>query len=246
MSPDAGVHPSWRVERSRGPAGAFHARPIPEAAEPAVWIHDVSAPALVLGSTQDDGLVDRERAGAGGVEVCRRRSGGGLVGLWPDAELWVDVVVPRASSLWSDDVSVAFSWLGRAWAEALGEAGVGRDEVAVHRGPMIGAAIGRLVCFAGLGPGEVTVDGAKIVGISQRRTRHAARFQCAAILRWDPAWVVPLVDGGTLAAAGIDLVTLPVGLPPDRERPPRERVLDALLRSLPPADGGGGSPVVDR
>ncbi len=44
-----------------------------------------------------------------------------------------------------------------------------------------------LVCFAGLGPGEVTVDGRKLVGISQRRTRAGARFQCAVYSRHDSA-----------------------------------------------------------
>ena len=34
-----------------------------------------------------------------------------------------------------------------------------------------------LVCFAGLGPGEVTLDGQKLVGLSQRRTRDGVRIQ---------------------------------------------------------------------
>ena len=42
-----------------------------------------------------------------------------------------------------------------------------------------------------LRPGEVVApDGAKLVGISQRRTRVAARFQCAVHRRWDPARLV--------------------------------------------------------
>ena len=34
-----------------------------------------------------------------------------------------------------------------------------------------------LVCFAGLGPGEVLLDGRKLVGLSQRRTRNGVRIQ---------------------------------------------------------------------
>jgi hypothetical protein len=41
-----------------------------------------------------------------------------------------------------------------------------------------------VVCFAGLGPGEV-LCGEKAVGISQRRVRTAARFQSVALLGWD-------------------------------------------------------------
>jgi hypothetical protein len=33
----------------------------------------------------------------------------------------------------------------------------------------------------------------KVVGISQRRTRWWARFQCASYLRWDPAGLVRLL-----------------------------------------------------
>ena len=44
-----------------------------------------------------------------------------------------------------------------------------------------------LICFAGKGPGEVfAADGSKIVGISQRRTRDWARFQCVVSLKWRP------------------------------------------------------------
>ncbi len=50
-----------------------------------------------------------------------------------------------------------------------------------------------LVCFAGVGPGEVLVGGRKAVGISQRRTKEWARFQCAAYRRWDPAALVGLL-----------------------------------------------------
>ena len=73
------------------------------------------------------------------------------------------------------------------------------------------------MCFAGLGPGEVTVDGRKVVGISQRRTRAAARFQCVVLERWDPDAVVALLDpavrpavplGPVASGAGVDLPTL--------------------------------------
>ena len=60
-------------------------------------------------------------------------------------------------------------------------------------GPMVRAPWSELVCFAGLGPGEVTVGGAKVVGMSQRRTRAAARFQCGVVHRWAPAELVALL-----------------------------------------------------
>ncbi|MEO7428911.1 MAG: hypothetical protein ABIY48_05965, partial [Acidimicrobiales bacterium] len=64
----------------------------------------------------------------------------------------------------------------------------------VHDGPLVRARWSDLVCFAGLGPGELTdAAGRKVLGISQRRTRAGARFQCAALGRWDPSRLVSLL-----------------------------------------------------
>ncbi len=142
-----------------------------------------TVPALVLGSTQPTDDVD-----AGALEVVRRRSGGGAVLVTPDDPLWVDVDLPAGDPLWDDDVGRSFRWLGDAWAGALAAVGVAAD---VHRGPFVPGPWGRVVCFAGRGPGEVFVEGAKVVGLAQRRTRAGARFQCAVPSRWDPG---PLVD----------------------------------------------------
>lgn len=106
----------------------------------------------------------------------------------PGDPLWVDVVVPRDDPRWEDDVGRAFWWLGEAWVAALDEVGVSGGEV--HRGGLVATSWSRHVCFAGLGPGEVTVDGGKAVGMAQRRTRHGALFQCAVHRTWDPAPVV--------------------------------------------------------
>ena len=63
------------------------------------------------------------RPGAG-IEVVRRRSGGGAVLLVPGEVLWVDVVVPRDDALWDDDVGRATHWLGELWVRALTRCGV--------------------------------------------------------------------------------------------------------------------------
>jgi lipoate---protein ligase len=151
---------------------------MPAVVSRSVWIHDVSAPALVLGSSQRPDIVDD--ATIGPIEVVRRRSGGGAVLLIPGEVVWLDVLIPTGDPSWSDDVSHASHWLGDVWVAALGY-GV------VHRGPMVRTPWSSLVCFAGLGPGEVTIDGRKLVGISQRRTRAGARFQCAVYARHDPS-----------------------------------------------------------
>jgi lipoate---protein ligase len=62
-----------------------------------------------------------------------------------------------------------------------------------YDGPMRKAPWSDRVCFAGLGPGEVTVDGRKVVGMSQRRTREGVLFQCCVALRWEPERLLDLL-----------------------------------------------------
>jgi len=202
--------------RAAGDAAAFHGRSWPSPAAPTVWVFEVDRPTLVLGSTQPASTVDAARAAATGVEVVRRHSGGGAVLLRPGQVVWVDVLVPAQDPLWDRDVNRAFLWLGRAWAEALGDAGV--PVAAVHEGPPARTPWSAAVCFAGLGPGEVTVAGRKVVGMSSRRRRDAALFQCAALLEWDPAGVAELVGvpgavlDGMAAGAGVGAEALVAAL----------------------------------
>lgn len=162
---------SFPLHRLAGTATELHHRDLPP--ERGVWVLEASRPALVLGSTQP--MID-----ARGIEIVRRRSGGGAVWVEPGGTLWVDVVVPRDDELWDDDVGRAAHWLGDRWAAAIG------GETTVHRGAMLRTPWSDRVCFAGLGPGEVTIAGQKVVGISQRRTRESARFQCVVYERWNP------------------------------------------------------------
>ncbi len=195
----------WPVVQHRGSAVEFHARDLPDPVARVVWWFEVQGPAVALGSTQPFATVDAERAAAAGVEVVRRRSGGGAVWLAPGVTTWVDVVVPAADAQWEPDVTKAARWLGRVWADALGDLGV--QGLVSHQGGMVHDEHSRLVCFAGLGPGEVTSDGHKVVGIAQRRTRAGARFQCAVLHQWDPA---PLLD--VLALSDVDRTCLAVEL----------------------------------
>ena len=185
-------------------AGELHARPISTAA--AVEVLCIDRPAVVLGSTQSFDLVDAERAAELGFDVVRRRSGGGVVILQPYDHLWVDVTVPRGHRLWHDDVERATWWLGELWCDAL-TATIGAGGWAVHRDRLTSRGTERTVCFAALGPGEVTRDTHKVVGIAQRRTRDAARFQCTVYREIDLALHAQLLRGplpaGLASATGV-------------------------------------------
>ena len=119
--------------------------------------------------------------------MARRRSGGGAVLLEPGRQVWVDFFVPADDALWSDDVARAAAWAGELWASVV--ARFVSDAASVFSGRLVADEWGRLVCFAGAGPGEVFAGGLKLVGVSQRRNRRRARIQTMA--RLDPLTAPP-------------------------------------------------------
>jgi lipoate-protein ligase A len=232
-----GVGRSWRIEERVGTAALLHEAWPATVDDPrtrAVAICRVSAPAVVLGSTQQLSVVDGERAERSGMTVTRRRSGGGAVLVTADDPIWIDAWVPRGDRLWLDDVARAFDWIGDTWATALEHLGI--VGVSVHRGGLSPCTPwSSLVCFGGVGTGEVLDSGGrKVVGIAQRRTRDGAWFHSACLRRWDPD---PLLDVLVLEAderraAHADLTGAVVGI-------------DDLLSGDLPTLGMGGQRVVD-
>lgn len=195
-----------------------------------VVVRQAPRPALVLGSTQPLADVHAAGAEAAGVEVVRRRSGGGAVLVGPDDPVWLDVWLPRGDRLWSDDVVAAATWVGEWWAGWLG--GLGARRLAVHRRGSGGGPWARRACFAGVGPGEVTAAGRKVVGVAQWRCRDGALFHTCAYRRWRPRPLVELLaaPAAERAALASHLERAVVGME-DLVAGPAS--LDGLLASLP-------------
>jgi lipoate-protein ligase A len=157
-----------------------------------------SGAAMVIGSNQQAHLFSSAALTAAGVAVIRRRSGGGAVLVGPSDPIWVDLWIPSADTLFDSDVRRSAYWVGRSWAAALAD--LGASSLEVHQGPIVRAPWSDVVCFAGVGPGEVLAAGRKVVGVAQWRCRQGSLFHSAAYRRWDPASLAELV--GVRAAHG--------------------------------------------
>ncbi|MFM8553923.1 MAG: lipoyl protein ligase domain-containing protein [Acidimicrobiales bacterium] len=201
----------WLAGTWRGGAGEFHSCDLPFGRR--MWLVEPDRPALVLGSAQQGTEVDASAAAELGLEVCTRRTGGGAVWLDPECSVWVDLTIGCEDPLWSDDVPTSGVWLGGVFARVL--APLAHGTVEMWSAPYVAHPLARALCFAGLAPGEIAVSGAKAVGVSQRRTRDGARFQCVLYRRWDTsrfagAFVDPAVRS---AAADMTVATVDIDGP---------------------------------
>ena len=140
---------------------------------PEVWWCRPTDDAIVIGSRQSTDLVDERACRRAGLTVVRRRSGGGAVVMRRESSLWVDIVLP--SGVAPDDVRGSMVWIGECWRDVM--APVVEVPLEVHRGGMRCSDWSDLVCFSGVGPGEVLIGTDKLVGLSQRRTRAGVRVQ---------------------------------------------------------------------
>lgn len=191
----------WPQHELRDSAEAMHHSTLP--ARRGVWFMTPIRPAIVVGSSQKLSDINSDFCKCNGIDVVRRRSGGGAVYVHPSDSLWIDVVIPRDDPLWVDDVGRAMWWLGDYFAELLES--LGQGSFAVHREAVVTNDWSSALCFAGVGAGEVRrvahgvdhekVNHGKVVGISQRRTREFARFQCIAYSAWDTATHQQMVPG---------------------------------------------------
>jgi lipoate-protein ligase A len=212
----------WDRHEWNGSAEGFHSLQ-PELTR-AVWIANITHPALILGSSQALNDVDVDVAHNAEIDIVRRRSGGGAVWVHPHDSVWIDVTIARSDPLWVDDVTTSMLWLGEVLRQAL----LPWVLATVHTGAYESGADGRSVCFASASPGELFVGSEKLVGISQRRSRDGARFQCVVYRVWDPTtWAQCLADVALRERVmNMSVATLDVA---------HSDIFDAVADALPPA-----------
>jgi lipoate-protein ligase A len=169
---------------------------------PAVRVWDYAAPEVVLGSSGEADGAMLERAGAAGVRVSKRPTGGAavLAGPWL---LGASAVLPTQHPFAVTGIAQSYRWFGLAHAAWLQSIGISARAVAAAQAPL--ARMLSWACFARLSHWEVEVGGAKIVGLAQCRRPNGAVFS-SAVLVGVPPWELlcrvlgePLDDAAVLA-----------------------------------------------
>ena len=189
--------------------------------------------AVVLGSAQPASDFDGEQLAAAGIELVRRRSGGGAVLVAPGSQVWLDVFLPHGDELAEPDVAKSFHWLGDTYAAAIASVlGVSAEQagVEVNRRPRQVTPWSRTLCYAGLGAGEVSVAGRKVVGMSQRRERSGAWIHSMALLSRRAGDLAGLLAGPEERRSAARAALSNAGLcdAGDLEGPLTEEILDRL------------------
>ena len=159
---------------------------LPVASRRLCCIMTPSDSSVVLGSAQSESDLDAFSCADHGYGITRRHSGGGAVVIDPGSVVWIDLFVPSHDPLWERDVAVASHWVGDLWSRELSKLDAGGLVPSTHRGPMVKSLWSGQCCFAGLGPGEVTLGPRKVVGLSQRRTRSGTWFFTMAYVAGEP------------------------------------------------------------
>lgn len=136
-----------------------------------------TATTLVLGSRQSEEIVDRNAARRTGLEIVRRRSGGGAVLVDANHSLWIDIEVGIEDARYCAEPMAMMAKVGQWWMEALRSLNCCPPDLWQFEGAMECDAGGDVICFAGRAHGELMVAESKLVGLSQRRSRDGARVQ---------------------------------------------------------------------
>lgn len=143
---------------------------------------------LVLGRSASTPTIDRQMAARHGITVVRRSSGGGPV-LWDAGLVGLDILLPPGHRLAPADVVATYRWLGEALATALRAIGLPQVEVITvdqARADAQRPVPAHAACYGGLSPFEVTVEGRKVVGLSQARRRAGTLLQAGVLISLDP------------------------------------------------------------
>lgn len=197
----AGGVPARAARSARAEQDWIAVRMLGDTQDAAWCVGSYGSSAVILGCAQASRHpAALERARAYGLDLVLRSSGGGAVLVGPGF-LSVAVVLPAAHRLVVGGPLAAYRWLGCLHAGVLRDAGLPAVAVAPAA---VGARAGPAwACFGGLSPWEVTVEGRKIVGLAQRRSKGKVLLVSGTLVQ-PPDWsLLCRVLGETEADAAV-------------------------------------------
>jgi lipoate-protein ligase A len=159
-----------------------------------------------------DGRVDVDAAGAMGIGLVRRTTGGSaILHEGPDLEVTYSVTAAAGDFPGADDLLATYQWIGRALEAGLRALGAPVSMVAVQPSdPRSMPAF----CFARSGSYELEVDGLKVVGSAQRRQGTGFLQHGAVMLGADPARLRRVFPGGGDPLTGMTTLETVLGRRP--------------------------------
>jgi lipoate-protein ligase A len=141
------------------------------------------------------------------MESAVRDSGGGAVVVGPDMQIWLGVYERTADGDSNrPSISASLLSLGAQIQQGLRMIGAPAGEIVTRPTPR--CLVSSLVCFAGASYGEILVDGRKIVGISQRRTRELVISHAMVLTEPSQDMLYELFDSKLSGERGLSQVTL--------------------------------------
>jgi lipoate-protein ligase A len=215
----------WRLERVSLTTATLHeAWPRLTEGERLCRVAEPIDRALVLGSSTGEEGFDLQRVRREGITVVRRHSGGGAVLVEPGDQIWLMLYLRLDDPLVLRDLGSSFLWLGTAVRNLLEGLGV-EGRVVTERQER--TELGRMICFADLGFGELTIGDAKVLGLAQRRSRGQACFQLSLLWNERQSEISRFLRDS-------DLANLPLrvaGIAP-RVALSRQRLQDRLIQAI--------------
>jgi len=218
----------WIIVKSSDTAQELHNADFKDSIKPTIIVNQLSQDALVLGSSQSIQL-DTARASENNIEICKRKSGGGLVYMNHKQDLWVDIYLPNNSPLFVKDIGKSFLWVGQLWKDALSSYWT-KDQLVMAETKHPENSLSKLICFEGVGHGEILLNGPngklkKIVGLSQKRKRHGCKIQCLFTTTDQKEIIDPYLQKSNKQKTHLDLLTSPYLVNP-------ESILENLIIDL--------------
>jgi len=150
-----------------------------------------NSPAIILGASQRPDEQQLARAVSQGVELVRRKSGGGAVMAGAEM-LSVSVFVPSDHPISKGSTVKAYHWMGELWQKVFASYGLysrlpSADEI-VQSNQRAKSLATDWACYAAVAHGELLdQQGRKLLGVAQIRSRYGCVLTCGLYLH-PPNW----------------------------------------------------------